>query len=227
MENSSPSPRVLIVEDEIKLLENLRRLLGAEGFVVEACSTVGDFQKALEEPSNDIDVIVLDRLLQGYDSADLLPRIKGRLPEAKLMILSAINTAAEKASLLDSGADDYLAKPYHAGELVARVRALLRRSAPRLGIANVSLDLENRTMTVEGVEIPLTNKEFTLLKTLVRTPGKVFSKAFLYREVWGVSCDIESNVIEATVNKLRRRLKECGAGVEIRNMRNAGYWVEE
>jgi len=220
-------PRILIVEDESKLSAHLDGLLKAETFSTFTCSTYRELEMLFEMPLQRYDLIVLDRLLQGQDSAQLLGTIKTKMPEAKILVLSAVNTPAEKAALLDKGADDYVAKPFAGEELVARVRALLRRSVKSVALGNVTLDLEGRSMSIGGQSSALTNKEFVLLRTLMTSPGKVFSKAHLHEKVWGMTADVESNVVEATINKLRRRFKEAEASPQIKNQRNTGYWIEE
>ncbi|MNT19182.1 Heme response regulator HssR [compost metagenome] len=120
-----------------------------------------------------------------------------------------------------------MAKPFGSEELVARIRVLLRRTETILKLGNVALNSHDRTMKIGDQEIPLPNKEFVLLRTLIRNPRKIFSKVFLYEKVWEMSADVESNAIETMVNKLRRRLNEAGATVQIKNSRNAGYWIEE
>lgn len=221
------SHRILIVEDEAKLLSHLASTIAEEGFSIFTCSSFGELANLLKIPIKRFEVIVLDRLLHGKDSAELVSRIKETLPEVKILILSAINSASEKAALLDLGADDYLAKPFGNDELIARIRVLLRRSGPELKLGNVILNTEKRTVRIGEREIALQNKEFALLRTLIRTPGKIYNKIFLYEHVWEMSTEVESNVVEATVNKLRRRLEEAGAKVVIKSMRNKGYWVEE
>jgi DNA-binding response OmpR family regulator len=220
-------PRVLVVEDELKLLNHLRDLFLEEQFSAFTCSSFGELETFLKLPVKAADVIVLDRLLHGRDAATLMEKIKRQLPSSRVLVLSAINTPAEKKALLDLGADDYVAKPFDSDELVARVRALLRRSVKTVVVGNVELDSEKRSLLVNGVSVTLQNKEFFLLRTLIESPGQVFSKSFLYQRVWEMSADVESNVIEATVNKLRRRLEEAGASITIKNARNLGYWVEK
>lgn len=219
--------RILIVEDEAKLLNHLARTISEEGFSTFTCGSFSELENLLKISVKRFDVIVLDRLLHGRDSAELVTQIKEVLPEVKIMILSAIDSASEKAALLDLGADDYLAKPFSSDELVARIRVLLRRNRPELKFGNIVLNTEKRNVTVGDTEIPLQNKEFSLLRMLIQTPGKVFNKIFLYEYVWEMSTEVESNVVETTINKLRRRLEEAGANVVIKSMRNKGYWVEE
>lgn len=221
-----PSARILIVEDEVKLLSHLVAIVSSDSQSVFTCSSFKELEQILGVKVSRFDVIILDRLLNGRDSAELLPKIKQSYPDARLMVLSAIDTAAEKASLLNQGADDYLAKPFDGEELMARVNVLLRRAPKALSLGNIVLQAESRSLSVNGRDIPLTNKEFLLLKTLMQVPGKVFPKNELYESVWEMSADVESNVVEATVNKLRRRLEEVGANVRISNARNAGYWIE-
>lgn len=221
------NPRLMVVEDELKLLNNLVSLFNDEGFEVFSGSTFVDLENLLSGTGRRHDVIVLDRLLHGRDSAELISRIKDEMTGTKVLVLSAINTSSEKASVLDKGADDYLAKPFSGDELVARVRALLRRDVRQLKLGNLLLDEEKRVLRVGAQESSLTNKEFDLLKMFVKSPGKVFSKAFLGQQIWELSADAESNVVEATVNKLRRRLEELGVQLKIKNARNAGYWIEE
>lgn len=221
------SNRILVIEDETKLREHLTKVFVDEGYSVATCSSVFELEELLTLPTKAFDVITLDRLLNGRDSAPLVPKIKAQILGSKIIVVSAINSAAEKAAILDLGADDYLAKPFSSRELVARVRVLLRRSISTLRLGNLVLNLEDRKLLIDDKEMPITNKEFLFLKTLIQSPGKVFSKNVLYENVWEMSADVESNVVEATVNKLRRRFEELGASAEIKNSRNVGYWIEE
>lgn len=218
---------VLIVEDEIKLLNHLEEKMKSEGFAIFKCGTYIELQQFVKEDHPPIEIIILDRLLNGYDSANLLTEIKEAMPDVKIIVLSAINAANEKINLLDQGVDDYLSKPFDIDELVARMRALLRRNSKELAFGNIVLDIEKRFAKVNGQDVFLQNKEFALLKTLVKTPGKIFNKKMLYEYVWEMNADVESNTVETAVNKLRRRLEEAGANVQIKSLRYKGYWIEE
>lgn len=221
------SRRILLIEDEDRLLEHLSQLLREGGFEVSAHSSIEELERIADRPEEPFDLLLLDRMMDGKDTADLFERLKSSLPLSKILVLSAIDTSAEKIRLLDLGADDYLAKPFDSQELLARVKALLRRDRVNLQFGNITLNSESRTINVDGQEFSLPNKEFVLLRTLLQIPGRVYSKGFLYQQVWDMKSDVESNVVETTVNKLRRRLTEAGARISIRNARSSGYWVEE
>ena len=219
--------RILIVEDELSLRSHLADLFAEQGFSIFTCGAVSELEKLITLPVNPVDVIILDRLLNGKDAGTLIPDIKTAVHGVKIMVLSAINTPAEKALLLDLGADDYLAKPFSGEELIARVRVLLRRNNSVLRVGNLLLNVEDRKIFIGDNEMQLTNKEFLFLKTLVQSPGKVFNKEHFYARIWEMSPDVESIVVDTTVNKLRRRFEELGASVEIKNARGVGYWIEE
>lgn len=218
---------VLVVEDEVRLLEYLIEKISAEGFNVSKCNSFEDLKQKITNFFPKPDVIILDRLLGGKDSASLVPQIIDKCPSSKVLILSAINSSTEKATLLDQGVDDYLAKPFEATELIARIKVLLRRNSNELTFSNTVLDLEKRVAKVDGLEVNLQNREFLLLRTLVKIPGKIYSKKYLYEHVWEVSSDVDSNVVETTINKLRRKMEEAGAKLKIHCIRYKGYWVED
>lgn len=220
-----PDPRILVVEDEATLQAHLVSLISSENFSVFTCSTFRELEHTLDVAAR-FDVIVLDRLLNGHDSAQLVGKIKAKHPGARIIVLSAIDTAAEKASLLDAGADDYISKPFDGNELIARIKAMLRRTEKNIVFGNVTLKVEARALLVNGKDFPLTNKEYLLLKALLASPSKIINKNELYSTVWDMSPDVDSNVVEVTVNKLRKRLQEMGASIVIKNTRNAGYWIE-
>ncbi|HRO67302.1 MAG TPA: response regulator transcription factor [Pseudobdellovibrionaceae bacterium] len=221
---------ILVVEDETKICEKIVEQLRREGFQSESIGDESDFTvDAVRRISPD--VLILDRLLGRIDSLGMIPQLKGGGAARWILVLSAIDSPLEKAKALEAGADDYLSKPFSMTELMARVKALQRRlpAADRSNfekIGNGVLDHEGRCLVVAGRKIHLTNKEFAVFRALLAVPGRVLSKQRLLEEVWDVRTDVESNSVETTITALRRRLEESGIGIEIRNMRHSGYWIE-
>ncbi|MFH1262724.1 MAG: response regulator transcription factor [Pseudomonadota bacterium] len=225
------SIHVFVVEDEPKVQKFVRKALEAAGMQVESTDNLDELEPFLIRVP--FDVIVLDRLLGRRDSLPMVPEIKRICPEAKVLFLSALGDLDQRVSGLEIGADDYLAKPFHVTELVARVRALARRPSAEEGGENLLRfgDLEIRMDTQEvrrgGRAVPLTAKEFKLLTLLARKPRKVFSREELLDRVWGVNADPGSNVVEVTVTRLRSKLDEGGSKPLIHTKRGSGYWFGE
>lgn len=223
---------VWLIEDEEKLLSMLATSLRSEGFLVRTCASLEEAEALVRSREPAPDLVVMDRLLHNRDGIDFIEPLRESYPDVKILVLSAINTAVEKAAALDRGADDYLAKPFSTVELLARMRALGRRPAAgakalsHIKFSNLLIDTISRAVIIEDKRFNLPNKEFLLLRTFVEHPGKVFSKQALFEQVWDISADAETNVVEATINNLRKRLREMQAQVAIKNMRNAGYWIE-
>lgn len=226
--------KLLLIEDDTKLAEHLVSNLREHGFFVTHLPDQSSLESALEVSSR-YDVVVLDRLLGTFDSKVLLPKIRERWPQAPVLVLSAISTPNERTDLINLGADDYMSKPFSTQELVARLRATLRRTAAPTtayatnyaSIGNMIVDSVKRIISVGDATTSLPAKEFLLLRTLTQEPGRVWSKNELLDYVWGQASNVETNVVEATIANLRKKLTEVGANASIRNMRNAGYWVEE
>lgn len=227
------SMSIWLIEDEEKLLAMLASSLRTEGFLVRTCASIEEAEALVRGREPAPDLVVLDRLLHNRDGIDFIEPLRSAYPDVKILILSAINTAVEKAAALDRGADDYLAKPFSSVELLARMRALGRRpsaasakTAAHIKFGNLLLDTIARSVIIEDKRYNLPNKEFLLLRTFIEHPGKVFSKQVLFEQVWDISADAETNVVEATINNLRKRLRDMQANAVIKNMRNAGYWIE-
>jgi DNA-binding response OmpR family regulator len=221
---------VLVVEDDPKIGQHLISTLTQEGIAVALASDKDEFETALTT-ATDVEVVVLDRLLGSFDCKTWLPRIRRAWPDSRILVLSAINTPNERTELLNLGADDYHGKPFVTQEVIARVKALRRRSgsgpSPFMKIGNSVIDIVRRTLSVDGKEITIPSKEFLLLRALSDNPGRVMNKNQLLETVWGVDLETETNVVEATVTNLRRRLTELGSSIKVKNMRNVGYWIEE
>ena len=227
---------VLIVEDEKRVLQFLEASLKQEGYCVFGCSTYESALDVLSAKNPIPDVIILDRQLHRNDGTSLVKPFRETFPGCKLIILSAINAPEEKASLLDLGADDYISKPFSLVELTARVRVLSRRKSsdadtgargvPLYRLKDVELDPIQHTVTVNAKRVDLSNKEYQVLATFLKAPGRVYNKFQLLDLVWNMQFDIESNVVEVTVKNLRRKLELASSQLEIQSKRNIGYWVE-
>ncbi len=224
--------RVLVVEDEPKVREFISQALTQAGMTVDALPDLADLKAALSTRSYDL--LVLDRLLHGRDSLHSVLELRQHAPTLKILVLSALSEVDEKVRGLSEGADDYLGKPFHVSELIARVRALLRRSegaepsrkATELQFESLRIDLEKQKVFREGKAIELTGKEFRLLCLLAKSPGQVFSKAMLLDQVWDMNHFPESNVVEVTIANLRAKLDRGGKAL-IHSRRGVGYWLGE
>ena len=215
--------RILVIEDETRILDFLRVGLEAEGFVVDAAEDgATGLRLALSEP---YDLVVLDLLLPRLDGLRLLIELRRARTDLPVLILSARSDLRTKLRGFDLGANDYLAKPFSFDELVARVRVHLRRGegdASRIRARGLELDLARRQAVVEDRVVDLSDREFRLLYHLVSHPGEVFSRERLLSEVWGYSFDPGSNVVDVCVRRLRKKL---GCAWAIETVRNAGYRV--
>lgn len=222
--------KALIVEDDEKIASHVAKLLREEGWRTHLLDSALALSEALLARSEDYSLIILDRLLGRSDTKERLRDIHAKWPEAPILILSAINTPLERAELLNMGVDDYLGKPFLNQEFTARVRALTRRAkAPSekyRTIGNTVLDLERFSIQVGGKEESLPQKEFALIKLLTKEPGRVLSRDDLLAVIWGEGVSVESNVVEATITHLRRRLETCGSTIKLKNLKNVGYFIE-
>lgn len=222
---------LLIVDDEPEILKQMCLLAEGEGHVIKTAASIEVFQSILKAKNFYPHAVILDRILNGKDSLTLVPNLKQAFGDSRLLIVSAIDTALEKAKALDAGADDYLAKPFSAVELKARINALGRRrnlygENPQLHIGGLFIDREQRLVRTEKEEVSLSQKEFQLLLMFTSNPGKIFPRDFLLEQIWHASGEVESKVVEATINNLRRKLERHQGQIQIKNMRNVGYWLE-
>ncbi|HAZ14268.1 MAG: hypothetical protein A2X86_18760 [Bdellovibrionales bacterium GWA2_49_15] len=220
---------ILILEDDDKLRAHLHKALVSEGYLVTQIASISELSYLINNGQG-FDLLILDRLIGQEDSKKFIPNLKQKWPSSPILILSAISTSVERTDLLDMGVDDYVGKPFSISEVVARVRALLRRitgPAPvHIVIRNTVVDIVNRHVIVDSRPLVLAAKEFLLLKTMAQTLGRIYNKSELLDTVWSSSPDVETNVVEVTITNLRKRLATHGSEISIKNSRNLGYWIE-
>jgi len=213
--------RVLVVEDEAKLAALLRRGLRREGMGVDVARSGED--ALVRAAATDYDVILLDLMLPGYDGFEVCRRLRADGVWSPTLMLTALDGVEDRVRGLDSGADDYLAKPFSFEELLARMRALVRRAAPPrptvLLAGDLRLDPAAHRVWRGGDELSLTAREFALLEVFMRQPGQVLSRFELLEHVWDGSYENRSNVIEVYVGYLRDKLDRD----VIETVRGAGY----
>jgi two-component system, OmpR family, response regulator len=213
--------RVLVVEDEAKLAALLRQGLRQRGMAVDVAST-GD-EAIVRATATDYDVILLDVMLPGPDGFEVCRRLREQEVWSPTLMLTALDDIDARVQGLDSGADDYLVKPFSFEELMARIRALVRRGAPprpiRLVVGDITLDPAARQVWRAGEDLPLTTREFSMLEILMRRPGEVLTRYELLEHVWDGSYENRSNVIEVYVGYLRDKLGRDA----IETVRGAGY----
>jgi two-component system OmpR family response regulator len=213
--------RVLVVEDEAKLANLLRRGLRREGMGVDVARSGED--ALVRASATDYDLILLDLMLPGYDGFEVCRRLRADGVWSPTLMLTALDEVEDRVRGLDSGADDYLAKPFSFAELMARIRALMRRAAPPrpavLRAGDLRLDPATHRVWRGDVELSLTPREFALLETFIRQPGRVLSRFELLEHVWDDSYENRSNVIEVYVGYLREKLDRDA----IETVRGAGY----
>ena len=220
------SKKVLLIEDDPEIARLLQAELGEAGYLVEwASSGMEGLVRLREEPPQ---LIILDLGLPDIDGAEIARRVKqhGDLP---IIVLTATDAVERKVQLLLGGADDYLTKPFHPAELLARIQVQLRRGegggVRRVG--ELELDTETRRLRHGGVEIQLSPKEFALMELLSSRPGRVFSRDEIERHVWGQPLESGSNVVDVHVANLRAKLRDVGAYGYLRTVRGVGYALRQ
>lgn len=217
--------RVLMVEDEVKLAETVRRGLAAEGFVVDVVHNGTDGLFAAQ--TRDYDVVVLDIMLPGMNGYDVCRQLRAGGVWTPVLMLTAKDGEYDQVDAFDLGADDYLTKPFSFMILVARLRSLVRRGAPErpalLVAGSLSLDPSTRQVRRGEVEISLTPREFGLLSFLMRHCGDVVSKSEILESVWDMNYDGDDNVVEVYIGYLRRKIDQPFDCRSIQTIRGAGY----
>lgn len=221
--------RLLIVEDEVRIAEILRKSLGKAGFAVDSVASCGDAQAALGVGT--YDAMILDLGLPDGDGLALLGHVRSGGDQTPILVLTARDAIEDRVNGLDAGADDYLIKPFAMTELIARTKALLRRPGGALGTTlkagNVSFDTIGRDVTIGNVPLLLPRRESAILEHLMRRLGRVVPKLVLEEKLYGIDDELESNAIPVHIHHLRKKLVDAGAAAEIHTVRGLGYLLTE
>ncbi len=219
--------RILVVEDDPGISRFVCQGLTEAGYSVE-CAADGKqgLASALASPC---DVIILDVLLPGLDGLTVLKRLRGEGVRAPVLLLTALDTVQDRVLGLDAGADDYLPKPFHFSELLARVRALMRRpplqADSRLQVGDLELDTVQRTVRRCGKLVELSPREYSLLDYLMRNPGQALSRTQIAQHVWSFDFYSDYKVIDVYIGYLRRKIDRHGPGSLIQTVRGVGYCI--
>ena len=220
--------RVLIVEDEVKIARAIRRGLEHEGYATDVVAT-GE-EAILRATENDYDAVVLDVRIPAPDGFAVCRQMRARNRWAPVLMLTARDSVEDRIRGLDAGADDYLVKPFSFGELLARLRALLRRAPAErpatLRAGDVTLDPATHLVTRAGRPVELSAREFALLEFLMRHAGQVLTRTAMLEHVWDYRYDGDSNVVDVYIGYLRRKLEEPFGAPLIRTVRGVGYILD-
>ncbi len=221
--------RVLVVEDQMRHLDSLRRGLEAEGYDVATASTGEEgLTRATREP---VDAIVLDLMLPGRDGMSVLRDLRTKGFTKPILILSARDAVEDRVRGLDEGANDYLVKPFAFAELLARLRALLRRNLSGrdlvLKAGDLTVDVVSRRVTRSGAELDLTGREYELLEYLVRHKNEVVTRDMIALDVWREPTGAMTRIIDVYINALRKKVDRIGPSALIQTVRGVGYVLRD
>lgn len=223
--------RILIVEDEFNLADVISSRLKKEKYVVDI---FGDGEEGLESALTNIyDLIILDVMLPNMDGFEILRKIREKNIKSKVIMLTAKTQLEDKLTGLNQGANDYVTKPFHIDELVARVNVQLRNTDNEIandyieaGDLRLNLKTTNLLCTTTNETIDIVCKEFLLLEYFMRNPGQTLSRENIYEKVWGFESDAESNNLEAYLSFVRKKIKIIGSNAQIKAVRGLGYKLE-
>lgn len=221
--------RLLIAEDEARMARFIARGLREQAYAVDVVVSGEDalYQAAI----NDYDAIILDVMIPEKDGFEVCRELRSTGSRVPVLMLTARDAVEDRIAGLDTGADDYLTKPFEFGELLARLRALLRRGSElrgaRIEVADLTIDTRGQTVTRNGRRIELTTKEYALLEYLARERGRVVGRAEIAEHVWDENFDAFSNLIEVYVNRLRRKVDDGRETPLIQTRRGAGYVLQD
>jgi DNA-binding response OmpR family regulator len=221
--------RILLVEDEAEMATALSSALRRYDMVVDHAPTLADAEEAI---SADVHAaVLLDRQLPDGDGLALIPKLRARADGVPIIVLTARGELADRIAGLDSGADDYLAKPFAVEELLARLRAVLRRPAGLspdvIRAGHLAFDVGHREASIDGQPFELPRRELLVLEALIRRMGRTVLRSALEGAVYNFDDEIQSNALDTHVSRLRRKLADADAGVEIHGIRGVGYLLKK
>ena len=221
--------RILLVEDEPEMAAALSAALKGYDMVVDHVPTLADAEEAIAADVHA--AVLLDRRLPDGDGLSLIPKVRARVDGIPIIVLTARGDLADRIAGLDSGADDYLTKPFSVEELLARLRAVLRRPAglqsSHMRAGRLPFDFSHREASVEGRLLELPRRELLVLEALLRRLGRTVLRPTLEEAVYNFDDEIQSNALDTHVSRLRRKLTDANAGVEIHGIRGVGYLLKQ
>jgi len=221
--------RLLTIEDERELAELTASALGRAGFAVDIAASLAEAEEAVAVMT--YDAIILDLGLGDGNGLSLLRSLRSRGASVPVLILTARDGLEDRVIGLDSGADDYVLKPFHMPELISRVRALLRRPNAALGVrlefGNLVLETAHRQVTVGGRIVALSIREMALLELLLRRAERVVTREAIEQSLYNFEAELGSNALEVLVHRLRRKLQYAGATVQVHTLRGVGYLLSD
>ena len=220
--------RILVVEDDRRVASFIQRGLEEEGYAVDVLHEGDD--AGVHARTVEYDCVVLDLMLPGRSGFQVLRDLRAQRPELPVLILTAKDSLEERVAGLDSGADDYMGKPFALAELSARIRALLRRGKPyetRLRVADLEIDIIRRKVTRGGRAVDLKPKEYALLEYLMRNSDRPVTRSLIIEHVWDIHFDSISNVVEVHINSLRNKIDRGAAVPMIHTVRGVGYMLTD
>jgi two-component system, OmpR family, response regulator MprA len=222
--------RILVVDDERAVRESLRRALELEGYEIELAESGGEALERLDSGAQP-DALVLDVLMPGVDGLEVCKRLRREGSRLPILMLTARAEVENRVAGLDAGADDYVTKPFALEELLARLRALLRRVGPgpneMLRFADLELDPGTREVRRDGALIELTRTEFSLLELFMLNPRQVLTRSIIFERVWGYDFGFASNSLDVYIGYLRRKTEVGGRARLIQTVRGVGYALRE
>ena len=224
--------KILVVDDERAVRESLRRALELEGYEIELADDGTEALMTLGRDEPQPDAVILDVLMPGLDGLEVCRRLRATGNHVPVLMLTARDEVENRVAGLDAGADDYVTKPFALEELLARVRALLRRAADGdggevLSFADITLDLGTREVRRRDRPIELTRTEFALLELFLRNPRQVLTRSIIFERVWGYDFGFASNSLDVYIGYLRRKTEAAGEPRLIHTVRGVGYALRE